>query len=246
MKYFLLNVGEAILNIRYYVAKFSLLFLPTKAYPHPVTVFNWTIFKKNFRIRHALLAIFSVLIAIGGIILMETLIPFTEYSLLSGLSALVNGGFEKIAGKPAPDIIVFAINIGIFLLLISNTKDMKNIIQGNVIMSKGIPKWAMKEEIAFRSGSENWNPIQRLMASFSFGSLHMINIIYPIAAIFALTMCGLLFTAIYRYEYKRTESVTLALREAAMVHTTHNIIAFGLLAVVLIIGVPILVYQLFS
>lgn len=64
-------------------------------------------------------------------------------------------------------------------------------------------KAALYEEQVWREGAHRWNFGQRLISSFTFGAIHMVNLFYPLATILPLTIAGGVFMYIYLKAYRR-------------------------------------------
>lgn len=220
---------DVIFNIRYYLAMFVMLLMPRRPYTPPDMVYTWEIFFKTVRWRHVVLGVIGVASTIGMLNLFLRTMPFTQYTLFSSLAAGINYVIVKLTGHPANESVMAYVVIAILVA----GRGSPGIFPAKV-MGKGIPAWAMLEEQAFRSGAENWNPIQKFFASLAFGFLHFNNIIYPIAACLAITVGGVYYTAIYTYTFRKTGNARLALRESAAVHTVHNIIAFTILGCIIV------------
>lgn len=95
-------------------------------------------------------------------------------------------------------------------------------------------RMALREEMVFRAGGETWNWAQRIWASFVFGTIHIVNIWYSMAAGIALGLTGFGFMLVYRWYYYKTKSQTLATAASGvvLVHAIYNTIAISLLILV--------------
>lgn len=97
------------------------------------------------------------------------------------------------------------------------------------VVKKVIDEVACSEEQWFRSGAENWTTMQRIRSCAAFGFCHVINIVYPLVTLIALTITGGIFMAVYLHEYRRSGDVGLATLASTKFHAAYNRYAFGLL-----------------
>lgn len=92
---------------------------------------------------------------------------------------------------------------------------------------------AHDEEKCFRSGSENWTPWQRFVSCVSFGSCHVVNIIYPLLTLAVLSLVGAAFMAAYLGEHRRSGDVYRATLAATKLHARYNIFAMWFTGILL-------------
>lgn len=92
---------------------------------------------------------------------------------------------------------------------------------------------ALNEEMWFRSGAENWTIRQRFVSCVSFGFCHVINLVYPVVTLVALSLVGAVLMAVYLAEFKRSRDVERATLASAKLHAVYNHYAFGLVVVVI-------------
>ncbi len=105
-------------------------------------------------------------------------------------------------------------------------------------MSHGVKFWdaaAMYEEQWFRTGAEKWSSGQRVYSTIAFGTVHVINIIYPIGSLIVVTLVGAVFMACYLRVYRRTGDTQAATLASAKLHATYNRFAMVYMAVALLI-----------
>jgi len=93
---------------------------------------------------------------------------------------------------------------------------------------KILPYLALKEELMFRYGAEAWSWWGRLRSAICFGLMHLALPILPFSIAIALGVLGFYFTISYLWLERKTRNPLLAVRDVAIVHTTYNIIVFGL------------------
>lgn len=94
---------------------------------------------------------------------------------------------------------------------------------------------ALREELVFRAGSENWSIRQRLQASVMFGAIHITNIWYSFAAGIALSLTGFGFMLVYLWTHRRYRNQLIATSYAATVHALYNIVALATIALLLLV-----------
>ncbi|QQG41720.1 MAG: hypothetical protein HYV90_00180 [Candidatus Woesebacteria bacterium] len=226
MKKFFYGLVEAIFSIRHYIAIGVMRLIPAQPHPTPYTIFTWQIFFRDLKWRHIILGTIGVGCTMGLLNLFWDHMPLGQYSLLSSITTFVDFVVLKITGHKAQPILSYII----IAILVAGKAP--RLFPGNVV-GKGVPFWAMREEMVFRFGAERWNPVQKFRSALAFGLIHFDNIIYPLAACFAFLFSGLYLTAIYVHTYKKTGSTYLALKESAIVHAVHNIIAFIIVGCIL-------------
>ena len=98
---------------------------------------------------------------------------------------------------------------------------------------------ALDEEMWFRSGAEKWSVRQRLVSCLSFGACHVLNLIYPLVMLLALSLVGAAFMAAYLAEYRRSQDVERATLASAKLHAVYNnyALTFIVSAISLVIGI---------
>lgn len=91
---------------------------------------------------------------------------------------------------------------------------------------KDLDRAAMWEEQWFRTGAESWTMRQRFLSCVVFGTVHVANIIYPLASLLVVSLLGGVLMFVYLREYKRSGSTRRATYAAAKLHATYNRFAF--------------------
>ena len=90
-----------------------------------------------------------------------------------------------------------------------------------------VHKLAIDEELAFRSGAENWTAFQRIKSCLLFGCCHVINLFYPAVTLLVLCGAGAVFMMVYLRCYRRTGSTYQATLASARFHAVYNIYAYA-------------------
>lgn len=198
--------------------------MPLRPTPPPDMVFTWKIFFRYLKWRHLALTVIGLAGTIGMLEIFYNYIPFSRPSLFS----LIIGTIDFVSFKLTGHFTNQSITAYIVIMILMQSGSTAALFPGRMI-GKGVPAWAMKEEQAFRAGAENWSSAQKFFASLAFGLLHFNNIIYPLAACFAITLGGLYYIGIYMHMYKKTGSSQVALLESGTVHALHNLIALTVL-----------------
>ena len=91
------------------------------------------------------------------------------------------------------------------------------------------------EEQIFRSGSEKWTWLQCIRSSLLFGFAHVVNIWVSIGAGLVLGLSGFVLMLVYLFYYRKTGSQIIATSASATAHAIYNMIAIGLILVLLTI-----------
>lgn len=244
MKQLFSGFVDVLCNIGYYYSHLSYKIVPKSEYPVPAQNFGWSEFKEYLRPRHIWLGLLSVSIALSVVMWLIFTFDFMGVSMVGAIAAGFKKLIEATLGIPFGDLPTTVLSFGIFSLMLAlNNKSVMKEFRGEVT-GRGISSWAMKEELAFRAGAENWTFFERFRSALGFGAIHYGNLFFPFAAVFGSMCGGILYTAIYVHYFNKTGSVDLALKESASVHTVHNLIAFTLLGIALIALVVVLVAQL--
>lgn len=245
MKQLFSGFVDVLRNIGYYYGHVLYKFVPKPEYQLSTQYFGWREFKSYLRPRHIVAGFVSVAIALSLVIWLIFTFNFMGISMVGAIAILIKKSIETVFGIPFGELPTAILSFGILSLLLAlNNKSMTKEFRGEVVGS-GISSWAMKEELAFRAGAENWTFWERARSAMSFGAIHYGNLFFPFAAVFASAWGGFLYTAIYLYHFKRTGSVDIALKESASVHTVHNLIAFSILGIALITLPIVLIIELF-
>lgn len=244
MKALLSSVIDVVCNIGYYYSYICYKIVPKPNYEPPTQDFGWSEFKEYVSHRHIILGFASISIAISVVLALVLNFDFMSVSMVGAICALITSAVESTLGIAVGDLPSTILYFGVLSLMMAlNNKSMIKKFRGTVV-GKGVSSWAMREELAFRAGAENWSLWERFRAAFGFGAIHFGNLFFPLAAIGSSTFAGIFYTSVYLYYYNRTGSVDTALKESASVHTVHNLIAFTLLAVVLVVLPIVLIVDL--
>ena len=141
------------------------------------------------------------------------IIPVLRYSAISATGALVG----VVTGSALIGTIFTLVFVYVMLFLMMKSLTAK----------KGaLKKAALREELMFRAGAEDWSWRQRLTSNSIFGAVHLLNLYVPLAAVLTLAMGGWWFMSVYRSSYKKTRSRVTAVQESAAVHAAHNTLVF--------------------
>lgn len=92
---------------------------------------------------------------------------------------------------------------------------------------------AMLEEQWFRTGAESWSWRQRIYSCVTFGLVHVVNIIYPIASLLVVGMVGGVMMLVYLREYRRSGDTRLATLASTKFHASYNRLAVAYMVVAL-------------
>lgn len=133
----------------------------------------------------------------------------------------------SVEGSSRSEVLMIALWVIALIILAIVLRDRKN--ARNFIY---VP--AHEEEKWFRSGAENWTLRQRTMSCLSFGTCHVVNIIYPFITLLVLSLAGAAFMAAYLAEYRRSGDVHRATLASTKLHARYNTYAFGLMGVGLV------------
>lgn len=170
------------------------------------------------------LALVTMLVAIGSLVALVTFVPgmaTSPYSLTCALLLWLTGD-PNVAGLLAGSIFV----------LILHTFGIK--FKHSPSEGRFFARAAMVEEQWFRMGAENWTWKQRVYSCLAFGFVHVFNFIYPVASLLVVgVVVGGVAMAVYLREYARTGDTRLATLAAAKFHRTYNHFAVAYMAVAL-------------
>lgn len=178
-------------------------------------------------------AIALIGVFIGLVQLQLHLAPWMHYSVISGYVAAA-----EWAGLPSWAI--FAL-IGVFIGFSARRGGKKKGRTQSPHTYGLFNQAALYEEQVWREGSHRWGFGQRLVSCFTFGAIHMVNLIYPLASILPLTVAGGVFMFIYLRTYKqyrlqgRVHARRDATLRAAVAHRLYNRCALALMAVFIIV-----------
>ena len=201
--------------------------------------FSFGRLRPRYRWYHYASAIPAIAIVFGLIQLELRLLPWMGYSVVTGLAALTTG----IGIPPAFGLV--AVLLAVFLLVKLNVLRMRSSASSVSPYTYGVfNKAAVFEEQAFREGAEHWSVFQRARSCLIFGAVHMINLIYPLAAILPLALGGSLFMAAYLITYRRTKSRRAAVLESSLWHRVYNRIALITIVLVLIVSFGTIIYNI--
>ena len=176
---------------------------------------------------------------IGLVLLQNHLMPFMQYSVISGLQEIYTQiGLTSWMIMPA---VVLTIIIGAKIAGIG-AKDVPSSLSKHTYGF--FNKAAVSEEQAFREGSESWSKFGIARSCVAFGLIHQVNLFYPLATIVPLALGGLLLTMIYRHTYRQTHFRRTAVLKASVWHRAYNKIALTAVGIslVAIVGLEALEY----
>ena len=179
--------------------------------PAPVRhiTFGYGELRERYQRWHYLLAIPMIILVLGLVQLQIWLLPWTRHSVISmwGLFA------EKVG-------FIWAWLLLIMVMIVVNMrrKDHSESRSMSPNTYGFFNKAAVYAEQAFREGAENWTLAQRTTSCLLFGAIHMVNLIYPIAAILPLALGGAIFMHYYLKAYDRTKFRRTAVLESSVVH----------------------------
>lgn len=166
---------------------------------------------RNYRLLGGVL----IVIAITLLISLSAFVPWLAISP----ATLITSALSTFMDPTAAGIVTLPICIVLMVLLWGGIK--RPSYEG-----KDIDGMAMYEEQWFRSGAESWTAKQRLFSCIAFGSVHVMNIFYPLASLIVVGLMGGVFMWVYLREYKRTGSTRRATFASAKLHATYNRFAF--------------------
>ncbi len=180
--------------------------------------FTWLTVGDKARFKHVALAGITLLVILAITypvmripILNDSIASFIAKGIQALLTALgVKGNFISI------------LTIGVVVLLIAWRNNVKSVVGiGPVDLILNLPYYALREELMFRTGSEDWTFWQKVRSCISFGLMHFTMIIVPIGACIALMVAGAILMTVYTSALK-TGNNKHATVEAALVHTSYN------------------------
>lgn len=168
----------------------------------------------------ALLTVVGAIAFTMGLIEVFPILRTSPYSLMTDLFGFM-GSFASVSAMLVCIVLAFT-GVG----------------RGTLIQ-KGrlLDRFAAYEEHWFRSGAENWNPLQRLGSCIAFGLAHVINMIYPAAVLPALMAVGAVYLAVYLRAYRQSNDTYWATMVASKFHATYNRIVLALVGIVLAVKV---------
>lgn len=214
--------------------------------PDPKAVFVWPQLvveasRKHFRTRNLALVSLTLLLATVGMIQLLLQVPFLDQSVVKlmtrGFETFIPTGWAKVASLTVGTVGTMA--IGSFTNHDSIQRELQSRPATKYRVYNFVLMAALREEQAFRSGSEKWSWSQRVRASLIFGVIHITNIWYSMAAGIALGLTGFGFLLVYQWYYRRTRDQVVATAASATVHAVYNMMVLALIIVV--IGVAIFV-----
>jgi hypothetical protein len=190
-------------------------------------VFGFGELKPRFRLHHHLFGLVLLGIIFGLIALQDHYLPWMRYSVISGGLALL----DSIGLSAVVALIVFIIAFN----LLKGHGSRRHAPSLSPHTYGFFNRAAVYEEQAWREGSEHWTMSQRVRSCLSFGAIHMVNLIYPLATILPLAIGGGLFMAVYLRTYRKTQSRRAAVLMSAIWHRVYNRVALTALVIWLII-----------
>lgn len=115
------------------------------------------------------------------------------------------------------------------------------VIVKNKAIEEHYLKSALREEQWFRSGSEEWTFVQRLISCAIFGLVHINNLVFHLAVIVAIAFTSGVLMFAYIEEYRASRNTYRATLASAKFHARYNVyalrlIVFTLLALALVLS----------
>lgn len=191
-------------------------------------VFSFGELKPRYRWYHYASAVPMIAAFIGLVYVQNLAFPWMKHSVISGFLAGTDFvGLPGWAGIPL--FIVLYVLYGRFVDEYRYGQSFSEHTYGF------FNKAAVFEEQAFREGSEHWSFGQRIRSCLAFGAIHMVNLIYPLAAILPLALCGAAFMFVYLRAYRNTPFRRTAVLKAAVLHRVYNRIALGVMIIALLV-----------
>jgi hypothetical protein len=126
--------------------------------------------------------------------------------------------------------------VALFIVVIKSTAGHKT--APSCYRYKLAERLAVGEELWFRTGCESWSNWRRIFSCFAFGCVHIVNIIYPLSSIVALSVAGGIMMYVYLREYKRSGDAQRATLVATRFHATYN--RFALLLLLILVPVVLI------
>lgn len=187
-------------------------------------VFSFGELRPRFRWYHHVAALPMLALFIGLVYLQTSLLPWMSYNVITGLQAVAES-----AG------VSFILVLIVFFAVMRLGRSRARAGASTSPHTYGFfNKAALLEEQGWREGSERWSILGRFRSCVSFGLIHMVNLIYPLASILPLAIGGGLLTYIYLRKYKETHFRRTATLEAAVWHRVYNRIALIAVSISLI------------
>lgn len=169
-------------------------------------------------------AALGLLIAvIGTVVTLSVLFP---QLVISPLSLVLDTA--SVDATSQSNAIIVIVSIVVVIMAIAAIRSWRK-------TRRFIYRAAHDEEKWFRSGAENWTTRQRVVSCAAFGFCHVINLIYPLLTLVALSVAGAVFMMAYLAEYRRSGDVYRATLASTKLHAQYNIYAFGLLGAMLVL-----------
>ncbi len=197
-------------------------------------VYSFGDLKPRFRWYHHLAALPMLALFFGLVQLQFAVLPFTRYSVISGVIRLV----EALGNR------WWILLVAVVVYRIVKPKPVRQARSLSSHTYGFFNRASVEEEQGWREGSENWSFFQRLLSCVSFAAIHMTNLIYPLASILPLAVGGGFLTFIYLRTYRRTQSRRAAVLEASIWHRVYNRLALTAIVIVLTLHLGILVFGL--
>ena len=202
------------------------------AHDSQLEVFTWKIVVEGTKFAHLLCALFGVVLVLGINTTISTAVPVSNLSIASSITGLGNAVMQGVT--QSTNDYTNALYLGVILGLVALRGSVSSLPGiGATELANQLPRFAMREELIFRAGSEKWTVFERLRACLSFGLVHLTMIIVPLSAAVAIAVFGGILTCVYLIVHARTKSWTIAVRHAAIIHTVYNAIVLFLLLMVL-------------
>ena len=227
-----LHIGELVGKAQLLLAKTILRIKPEQKHKLKLKKFTWLEFLETARPVHCFYAVFGIA-GVFTLSFLLTKIPILDLSIVGTLNLGIQMVMTKVFGISF-DVTTFTTPVFIVLLVIWRN-DVGSIYGvGPINLLSGLPWFAMREELAFRVGSEDWNFVEKIRGCISFGLLHFTMLVVPIGTALALSFGGAVFMAVYVGTYRKTCSRKLAARESATVHTLYNALLLLTLVVLIV------------
>lgn len=192
---------------------------------------------------YRLVAFGLLLGVVTSLITLGSMFPWLMISPFTLTMDAVSVGSAREPGQPNTLVTIFMIVVIVFV-----TVAFLRSRRSREKTKRFIYEAAHEEEKWFRSGAENWTPGRRVVSCLSFGFCHVINIIYPLLTLVALSLVGAAFMAAYLGEYRRSNDVYRATLAATKLHARYNIYAawFAYGSLVLLTVITLLQFEVFS
>jgi hypothetical protein len=230
------RIGEIVGKSQIKLAKSILKIKPKSSVKINIKKFTWDDFFNHLKIIH----IWYAGLGIAGVFTISyklTDLPILNLSIVGAIELVI----QTVVGKFSTDtdITMFSTPL-VFILLVLWRNQVGSIYGiGPINLIGGLPWFAMREELLFRAGSENWTFIEKVRGCLSFGLIHITMLLVPLGTAIALSFGGAVLMFVYIRAYNSSGSHKKAVKESATVHTLYNallLITLFILLVLILIG----------